>query len=85
MINLIERYGNDNQIKQGIKNLNLLYEFGDLKKGDVITFYAGYNSDILYKSMITGFDKDGDIYVLWDCFWSPIRLNDPNRKITKII
>lgn len=84
MINLIERYGNDNQIKQGIKNLNLLYEFGDLKKGDVITFYAGYNSDILYKSMITGFDQDGDIYVLWDCYWSPIRLNDVNRKIKKV-
>lgn len=84
MINLIERYSNDDQIKQGIKNLNLLPVFGDLKKGDVITFYAGYNSDILYKSIITGFDQDGDIYVLWDCYWYPIRLNDVNRKIKKV-
>lgn len=84
MINLIERYVNDNQIKQGIKKLNLLSEFGELKKGDIITFYAGYNKDILYKSVITGFDNDGDIYVLWDCYWSPIRLNDVNRKIKKV-
>lgn len=84
MINLIERYGNNDQIKQGIKKLNLLSEFGEFKKGDIITFFAGYNKDILYKSIITGFDQDGDIYVLWDCYWSPIRLNDHNRKIKKV-
>ena len=84
MINLIERYGNDNPIKQGIKKLNLLPEFGELKKGDIITFFAGYNKDILYKSVITGFNNDGDIYVLWDCYWAPIRLNDVNRKIKKV-
>lgn len=84
MINLIERYGDDNQIKQGIKKLKLLSDFGEFKKGDIITFYAGYNKDILYKSVITGFDNDGDIYVLWDCYWAPIRLNDVNRKIKKV-
>ena len=84
MINLIERYGNDNQIKQGIKKLNLLSEFGEFKKGDMITFFAGYNKDILYKSVITGFNNDGDIYVLWSCYWVPIRLNDVNRKIKKV-
>jgi len=54
------------------------------KIGDVIEFVAGYNYDILYTTEILGFDQDGDIYLLWDCYWSPIRLSDPNRKIRKV-
>jgi hypothetical protein len=48
--------------------------------GDKITFWAGYNGDIRYLSEITGIDENGEIYVVWDCFWSPIR-DEPRRKI----
>ena len=48
--------------------------------GDKITFWAGYNNDIRYMSEIFGVDSDGEIYVIWECFWSPIR-DDDRRKI----
>jgi len=56
-------------------------EAAGLKTGDIISFYAGYNGDILYSSEILGFDRDGDIYVVWDCYWFPIRPNDTSRQI----
>ena len=84
MQDLISKYENDNQIKAGIKKLSLLNTNGKYNAGDIITFYGGYTGDILFKSKITGFDKEGDIYVLWDCYWAPIRLNDVNRKIKKV-
>lgn len=48
--------------------------------GDKITFWAGYNDDIRYMSEIIGIGEDGEIYVIWDCFWSPIR-DDARRSI----
>ena len=54
-----------------------------LSVGDKITFWAGYNTDIRYMSEIAGIDKNGDIYVIWDCFWSPIR--DDNRREIKLV
>lgn len=53
------------------------------KIGDVIEFLGGYYNHILYKSEILGFDKDGGIYVLWDCYWFDIKDNEV-RKIRKI-
>lgn len=61
-------------------NRNLLISNGDFKAGDVIEFWAGYNDDIRYQTEIFGFDKEGNIYVVWDCYWSPIR-NDKTRNI----
>ena len=41
-------------------------------------------NDILYRSEILGFDKnDSDIYVLWDCYWFPIK--DTEIRQIKII
>ncbi len=48
--------------------------------GDKITFWAGYNNDIRYMSEIIGIDTNGEIYVIWDCYWSPIR-DDARRSI----
>ena len=82
MIDLLKQYTEDKTLLSNIKKLNLSSEHPKFKVGNIITFYAGYNKDILYKSKIIGFDKN-DIYVLWDCYWSPIQ-DDVNRKI-KII
>lgn len=82
-IDLIEKYKKSTDILNSIKKLPLLKTHPKYKVGQIITFYAGYNRDILYKSKITGFDTDGDIYVLWDCYWSPIR-DDSTRKITVV-
>ena len=81
--NLIEIYGEDEQVLAGIESLNLKSEHPKFKKGQVIQFIGGYNSDILFTSRITGFDSDGDIYVLWDCYWFPIR--DEKERQIKII
>lgn len=90
-INLLYRYFNDvedlyrekfNSFKSKIKGFKEEYE--GLKIGDVIEFVGGYNSDILYTTEILGFDQDGDIYLLWDCYWFPIRLSDSKRQIRKV-
>lgn len=77
---LIAIYKDSEDIKKGIERLNLITTHPKFKVGQAITFWGGYNNDILFKSVITGFDNDGEIYVLWDCFWSPIR-DDDKRKI----
>ena len=56
---------------------------GDYNIGDIIEITAGYNNDIRYKVEILGFDGDGDIYLLWDSFWAPIK-NDDVRSIKLI-
>lgn len=84
VIDLIKRHKNDQILLDKIKDQNKTASHPIFKVGDVISFYGGYNNDIKYISKITGFDEDGDIYLLWDCFWFPIRNTDPNRKI-KII
>jgi len=54
-----------------------------LSIGDKITFWAGYNGDIQYLSEIAGIDENGDIHVIWDCYWSPIR--DEAKRDIKIV
>lgn len=54
----------------------------DFEVGQIITFYGGYNCNILYKTKIIGFIGI-DIYLYWDCYWFPIQ-NNEKRKITKI-
>ncbi len=50
------------------------------KVGQVILFWGGYNNDIRYRSEIIGFNEDGEIYVMWDCYWFPIR-DEESREI----
>lgn len=52
----------------------------EFKVGQKILFNGGYNNDLRFRSEITGFDEDGDIYVVWDCYWFPIR-NEESRDI----
>ena len=67
-------------IKKFQQKAKLLTSFKELKKGDIIEFWGGYNGDIRYRAEIIGFDKDGDIYLDWDSYWFPIR-DDNKRKI----
>ena len=57
------------------------------KVGDVVDFWTGYNNDIRVLSKIIGFGKSSEelkendqIFMLWDCWWFPIK-NDSNRQI----
>lgn len=79
-MDLIKKYENDEILLGKISEMNLLTSHPDFKIGQTIKFYGGYNGDTVFKSKITGFDKDGGIYVLWDCYWFPI-YNDEKRKI----
>ena len=46
-----------------------------LKAGDVVEFTSGHNDNIRYKTRILGFDlKDGEAYMLWDCYWFTVDL-----------
>ena len=49
--------------------------------GDIITFWSGYNNDIRVRSEIMSINGD-NIYVLWDCYWFPIR-DDEVREVEK--
>lgn len=83
-VDLMKKYGErgeDKTIEDGFnqyksKISGFTDSDGDLKAGDIIEFTAGYNDDIRYTTKILGFDKDGDIYLLWDSFWAPIRKED---------
>lgn len=90
-INLLDKYAKFNdeyraKFDQYKQKINGFTEEGPdgLKAGDVIEFNGGYNNDIRYTTEVLGFDKDGDIYLLWDSFWYPIKPNDYKRNI-KII
>lgn len=83
-INLIEESENDKELIKKIEEFQsskLISEHPKFKVGQVIKFISGYNLDIKYTTKIIGFDNEGEIYLLWDCYWSPIRDEDPNRKI----
>jgi hypothetical protein len=43
-----------------------------LKSGDHIYIISGYNSDMIYKVTILGFNNE-DIYLVWDCYWFPVQ------------
>ena len=52
----------------------------DLRTGDIILFKNGY--DVEMTTEILGFDEEGKAYLLWDCYWYTIDLNE--RLIKKI-
>lgn len=53
------------------------------KTGQTIQFLGGYAGNILFQSEITGFDEDGGIYIVWDCYWFAIK--DEVKRQIKII
>ena len=88
---LIEKNANTDTEKSCIEfSKTLSTEHEKFKVGDVIEFWAGFYGDIRYKSKIIGFGKseeklikNNEIYVLWDCWWFPIR-DDSSRDIEKM-
>ena len=73
MEDLIQRY-KDQELLDKITEFQkqLINTHPKFKVGQVISFLGGMNRDLPYKSKITGFNKDGGIYVVWDCYWFPI-------------
>lgn len=92
-VNLLDKYkesGDDKvyrekfeEYKQKIKGFKDSSEALGLEAGDVIEFTGGYNNDIRYTTEVLGFDKDDEIYLLWDSFWYPIR-KEESRSIKKL-
>lgn len=86
-INLLETYKATEGIlmkefNQFISTRTLVHENPkfDLKTNDVILFKNGYDLEMISK--ILGFNEDGNAYVLWDCHWFAIKLED--RLIKKL-
>ena len=76
-------YENDEVLVGNIEAMKLGTEHPKYKIGQVIEFTGGYYNQFRYRTKITGFDKNGDIYILWDSYWFPIR-DEASRDI-KII
>lgn len=64
---------------EAIKKIRSYKDFTEnhekFKIGDVIEFFGGYYDHILYKTEILGFDEQGYIYVLWDCYLAKLPKN----------
>ncbi len=78
VFDLTQKYqGRDEERNQALayKQKKCLSETNEsgLKSGDIIHIISGYHSDMIYKIEIIGFDQDGDIYLLWDCYWFPVK------------
>lgn len=90
MDDLIKKYQNSdirkefNVFKQKVKGFTDTNTEMNLKTGDVISIFAGYNDDINYKTEILGFSEEGHAFVLWDCYWVDVNLKDPKRKFKKL-
>jgi len=75
-VNLIEKYKNSdialkfNVFKDKVNGFSEY--FGNLKKGDIVTFIAGYDNNCEFTTEILGFDFVGNVFVLKDSFWAPI-------------
>ena len=82
-IDLIEKFKDNEELKQSIADMKLELKHQKYSVGDVIEFVGGMNRNIIFTTEITGFDVDGNIYVLWDSFWFPIR--DEEIRQIKII
>lgn len=83
LVEYTEKLLDYDKIVEGIKNLKLETEHPKYEVGDLIEFNVGFYNNIRATSRITGFDKDGGIYVLWDCYWVPT-FEDEKRNITKV-
>jgi len=68
------------KFKEYAKTHAITYECGDLKKGDIIQFRNGYG--FLMESEILGFDEDGRVHPLWDCYWVSIDIKE--RQVKKL-
>lgn len=53
------------------------------RKGEIVQFWAGYSDDIRMQTEVIGTDG-GDIHLLWDCWWFPIR-DEKRRDIKRVL
>lgn len=86
MIDLIEKYGHTeirdkfSQFKRNVTGFTDTNTVINLKTGDVVSFFGGYDGDIHFKSEILGFNNEGEAFVLWDCYWFAIELRERQFK-----
>lgn len=82
-INLLEKYSDEQKsefvsdflnFKEKITGFTTINDKYNLSVGDIILFKNGFDIEMITE--VLGFDSDGDCYLLWDCYWSPIRLNE---------
>lgn len=85
-VNLLDKYrsnGSEEELRSKFKEFstkhNLIDRHDKFKVGDVIDFFGGFYNNIRYTSEILGFDDEGGIYVLWDCYWFAIKDSDPRK------
>ena len=86
LFDLIETFKNSeieekfNEFKLTVEGFNNHNKRFSLETGDVIQFRNGYGIEMV--SRILGFDKDGFAFLLWDCYWFAINLEE--RLISKV-
>lgn len=86
MLNLAEKHKDDEILLDKIEAYKIKKKLLDkhptlnIKVNDLISFWGGFHNNFRYTSKIYGFDEDGDIYVIWDCYWFPLK-DDNERQI----
>ncbi len=68
---------------QALANSIKHYRHDKFEVGDKILFVGGLCNHLEFKSEILGFDENGGIYVLWECYWFPI-YDEKVRNIRKL-
>ena len=73
----------DKRIQKWINEKQILQEHpnSQYKVGDIIHFVGGLNNDIIFTTKVVGFTEEGELYVFWDCWWFPIDMDSPQRKV----
>jgi len=82
-VNLLEKYSDERKQEYRQSFLNKVKSIDThpkFKVGQIISFIAGYHNNIRYTTEIIGFNKEGGLYLLWDCYWFPVR-DEPIREI----
>lgn len=84
-INLLEKNGHNEEhranfesFKKRIKGFSIEHPDGT-KAGDIVLFYNGYFVKMFTE--VLGFDGDGNAYLLWDCYWFPMNLDERRIKV----
>jgi hypothetical protein len=82
-IDLIEKTEVTEEMGNFFLGLKKSTSCGKFNRNDTISFWGGMNNDLRFTSRIMGIDDEDGIYVIWDCFWYPIK-NVPEREIVHV-
>jgi hypothetical protein len=89
-INLVNKYAADKNLHEMCRIFKVEHQLTNthpkhpFRAGDLIEFRKGHyrkKFHINYIAEVNGFDKDGNVYIKWDCYWFPVNDTPINKRI----